>query len=325
MIQCNVSEIEINNIKALTYSERENLMNAINSTNPDTFLTKAKNGGFICPICGNGSGKDATGVIPTFEDGVWLLGCRRGDCQFNGDLIKIISKVNNINKNTFEGFCETLAIGAKICHINYNHQGQFYNLNTSTSSKNLKIKPVKDYSKFLSITGNNLKSWLDSVGGSWRGLTFETLKHFKCGFLPEWGNEKTPRVIIPADNTNFLARLTISVKSLPLKFQQSVKPKQHSGSKTLFNSTALDSEKPILVVEGYIDAMSIWQATKGQFPVVALGGADGGNVLITEVEKHLKNQSNSPEFILCFDSDETGRKSAKDLCEKLIELDYPTV
>lgn len=325
MIKCNVSEVEINNIKILTYNERENLMNAINSTNPDSFLTKAKNGGFTCPLCGNGSGKDATGVIPTLENGIWLYGCRRGNCQFNGDLMKIISKVNNINKDTFEGFCETLAIGLKICHINYNSSGQFYNLNTSTSSTNLKNKPIKDYSKFLSITNNNLKSWIDSIGGLWRGLTFETLQHFNCGFCPEWGNEKTPRVIIPANNTNFLARLTVSIKSLPLKFQQSVKPKQHSGSKTLFNLTALDSEKPILVVEGYIDAMSIWQATKAQVPVVALGGADGGNILIAEVEKHFENKSDIPKFILCFDSDETGRKSAKDLCEKLIEIGYPTV
>lgn len=325
MIKCNVSEVEINNIKTLTYNEREKLMNAINSTNPDSFLTKAKNGGFICPICGNGSGKDATGIIPTFENGVWLYGCRRGNCHFNGDLIKIISKVNNINKNTFEGFCETLAIGTKICRINYNSSSQFYSLNYSTSSTNLKNKPIKDYSKFLSIANNNLKSWIDSIGGSWRGLTLETLQHFNCGFCPEWGNEKMPRVIIPADSTNFLARLAVSVKSLPINFQQSVKPKQHSGSKTIFNLTDLDSENPILVFEGYIDAMSVWQATNGQFPVVALGGADGGNILLSEVEKHFKNKSDIPKFILCFDSDDTGRKSAKDLCKKLIEIGYPTV
>ena len=85
----------------------------------------------------------------------------------------------------------------------------------------------------------------------WRGLTFDTLQHFNCGFFPEWGKEKTPRVIIPANNTNFLARLTIPVESLPLKIQQTIKPKQHSGSKTIFNHIALESNKPIIVVEGY--------------------------------------------------------------------------
>ena len=320
-----VSEADITAIKSLSYQERESLMLAINGTEPNNILAPAKNGGFICPICGNGSGKDATGVIPTLENGIWLYGCRRGDCQFNGDLIKIISKVNNINKDTFDGFCKVLAIGAEICHINYHSSNKFYNLNAVASSTNLKNKPVKDYSKFLSFTRENLKSWLDSIGGLWRDLTFETLQHFNCGFFPEWGKEKTPRIIIPANNTNFLARLAIPLESLPIKIQKTVKPKQHAGIKTLFNSIALESDLAIIVVEGYIDAMSIWQATKDKFPVVALGGADGGNILLTEIDKLFKDKLSKPKFILLFDSDETGRKSAKDLCEKLIQINCPAV
>ena len=127
-----VSETDISAVKSLSYQDRETLKNAINSTKPSNFLTAAKNGGYVCPICGNGSGKDATGVTPTLDNGVWLYGCRRGDCLFNGDLLKIIANVNNINKNNFEGFCETLAIGAQICRINVNNFNSFYDLHSTT-------------------------------------------------------------------------------------------------------------------------------------------------------------------------------------------------
>ena len=184
----------------------------------------------------------------------------------------------------------------------------------------------KDYSNFLTNTQANLESWLNSIGGNWRGLTLETLQHFHCGFFSQWGKEKTPRVIIPSSNTTFLARLTVPIESLPANVQKTVKAKQHSGTKMIFNATALDSKKTILVVEGYVDAMSIWQATSGNFPVVALGGADSGKILLDEVAKHSEeNNSVKPQFILLLDSDEIGRQSAKKLRDELIKTNCPTV
>ena len=120
-----VSETDISAIKSLSYKDREHLKDAINGTEPSNILTPAKHSGFECPICGNGSGEDGTGVTPTLDNGVWLYGCRRGDCLFNGDLLKIIANVNNIDKNTFEGFCETLAIGVQICHIDISNFKSF--------------------------------------------------------------------------------------------------------------------------------------------------------------------------------------------------------
>ena len=157
-------------------------------------------------------------------------------------------------------------------------------------------------------------------------MTLYTLKYFHYGFFSQWGKEKTPRVIIPSSNTTFLARLTVPIESLPANVQKTVKAKQHSGTKMIFNATALDSKKTILVVEGYVDAMSIWQATSGNFPVVALGGADSGKILLDEVAKHSEeNNSVKPQFILLLDSDETGRKSSKKLRDELIQANCPTV
>ena len=140
-----VSETDISAVKSLSYKDREILKDAINKTDPNNFLTPVKNGGFVCPVCGNSSRKNATGVTPTLDNDVLLYGCRRCDCLCNDDLLKIIVNVNNINKNTFEGFCETLAIGAQICRINVNNFDSFYDLHLTTSSENskncLKIMP----------------------------------------------------------------------------------------------------------------------------------------------------------------------------------------
>ena len=41
---------------------REEARKYIKRQNPGTFLDKAKETGFICPECGNGSGKKGTGI-----------------------------------------------------------------------------------------------------------------------------------------------------------------------------------------------------------------------------------------------------------------------
>jgi len=45
----------------------------------------------------------------------------------------------------------------------------------------------------------------------------------------------------------------------------------HAGNKEIFNLNAATSDSPfIFVVEGEIDCMSIWQATKVNFPLLLL-------------------------------------------------------
>ena len=60
-----VSPADIAEIAALSKAEKYALKLKINQFDLRDILPLAeKNGGIICPFCGNGSGKDGTGIIP---------------------------------------------------------------------------------------------------------------------------------------------------------------------------------------------------------------------------------------------------------------------
>ena len=164
--------------------------------------------------------------------------------------------------------------------------------------------------------------------GKWRGLPVELLLKHGCRFISDWTPPKsraaekyatpTPRVIIPCNDSSYLARLTKPVDDYDERTRQYITEKPHAGNKTLFNPAALKSTEPIFCVEGYIDAMTIELAG---FNAVALGGAGLGNLLVDAV----KDFQVKPRIILLLDSDKSGRDAAPILQSDLIKVCCPAV
>ncbi|MBQ6296744.1 MAG: PriCT-2 domain-containing protein [Selenomonadaceae bacterium] len=176
-----------------------------------------------------------------------------------------------------------------------------------------------------------------------RGLTLPTLRHFHCGYLPDWVltksraelacglyiNEDTgenkhlpppsPRIIIPtAGNLHFNAVATSSVRqSMDKRFW-----KQHAGKMTLFFDTDknLDSDT-IFIVEGEFDAMSIWQASAGKIAVAAILGCDNWKRTLLPKLPDLRGK----HLILLLDADAAGNKAAKRLLNELLQRGIPAV
>ena len=150
-----------------------------------------------------------------------------------------------------------------------------------------------------------------------RGLSIETLKKFNIGFDPEWKHPRvlsspkgqyvpsTPRLIIPTSSTSYLAR---DVRpNIPDKQAQYSKSKV--GNVHIFNERALqESKKPIFIVEGEIDAMSICDVG-GE--AIGIGGVGNAQNL---VEKLAKANHTQP-FIICMDNDKAGLSAVKVLEE----------
>ena len=67
----------------------------------------------------------------------------------------------------------------------------------------------------------------------------------------------------------------------------------------------------LIVVEGEIDAMSIWQATGGNVPVIASGGAAESKWIEDIIYKY---SASKPNIIVLFDSDTTGKDNAVKKC-----------
>lgn len=90
------------------------------------------------------------------------------------------------------------------------------------------------------------------------------------------------------------------------------------GQAVIFNRDALaqEKEKPVFIVEGIIDALSVMEAG-GQ--AIGLSSADNYRLLLSELDKI----SPAKPLILCFDADETGAKFEAKLIDELEKRHIP--
>ena len=197
----------------------------------------------------------------------------------------------------------------------------------------------------LKVSSDDLKKFVEECGGQWNALELETLEHFKCRFVEKWRlpsaraalvvqtckqSDETipayPVMIIPADTSipraNYIAQLTCPINSLSDKERENIKDKMHIGkNKTLFNADALTSSATVIpVVESPDSAMSIWQATRGTVPAVALANFDirADTEKLTTAIKEI--QPVGKRFLLLLDGNSTGRITAGNLAVDLFKI-----
>ena len=314
-------------VKKLSRSERDDLATKINSTDPHNIFTAAGDSRdpdkckIICPICGNGTGDDATPVEVTRKNGTWLYNCFKCD-EFHGDLLKIIGNERNLNLDDFNDFCEALAVGAKLIG--------FVLPNVEDAEKNPRIIHRANSEDQLPLIQTDLadaQNHLDELPESQRrGLTLETLQHFKCGFLQKWIHPKnrlenkkvspSRRFIIPAGEHYNAIALPADRPGMKKAFH-----KMHAGNMKLFNPDALSADF-ILITEGEFDCMSIWQAFSGNIAVVAVLGVKNWKVTL----RPLLDTCAGKKFLILFDGTDksnAGREGAKRLKAELLKENFP--
>ena len=125
----------------------------------------------------------------------------------------------------------------------------------------------------------------------------------------------SPRLIIPTGRTSYLAR---DVRGKDERSEQEARyTKVKVGKTRLFNAEALDTaEKPVFIVEGEIDAMSIVEAG-GE--AVGLGSASNVRLLL----ERLAEKKPAQPLILALDNDERGRKASCELEDGLRAASLP--
>ena len=339
---------------------------------------------YICPNCGNGSGKSGDGIAFKFKDGAWFAKCF-GECSEGFDNIKLLALHYGI-ENHGAGHFEILKRAAADFGLSADFQEfqSYHNLKPIQIRAKIPSPPVKSAEelaqeskliellrKDIAFARANLKDFTLSKGGKWRDLTFETLDFFYCGYDEFWVNPyarlknvrhatPTPRVIIPADNS-YLARLTVPLenyKNAP-DFEY-IKEKPHFGTISTFGvKTITAATEIIVVVEGEIDCMQLWQAyhakeqeldflrftcnifetadvslitdketipvskaTLAQKAFIATCGAASKN-WIDEVDAKCKGFNCRPLFVIMFDDDDAGRKNAPKCKAELNRRGYP--
>ena len=281
-------------------------------------LRRANKIGCVCPDCGNGSGESGTGIEEFIQNGVVTSHCPK--CGSSFDNIKILAAHFGLNDKT--DFIEIVKRGAKeLLNIDVENDN-------NTDSSDLDLKAIRELIlKDIAESQKNLRDFVEKCGGKWRGLTFETLNFFHVGYLDKWTHPKnivtgknlfySRRVIIPTGN-NYIAIALNEDRQLIKKIFWKM-----STGKELFGLDLLHKNIELLViVEGEVDAMSIYQATGGKVLALATGGAGMKNFIADLANFFGKLK---PRILILFDNDTTGKKDAPKLRDQLVENNFPTV
>lgn len=295
---------------------------------PEIYLHKAKKKGYICPICGSGSGPNGTGIIT--KDQVHFT-CIVGNCFKWADIPDIIAKKEGLEPGSKEALQAAYnAYGITIADNPLPTGGQSITIggikvNTGGSKQPMKAnaaqpakgqeKQQQDYTAYYEECHKRIKETTYPIQ---RGLTGVSIDRFKLGFDP---NFRTKEVL--EDGTEqYASWQALIIPNGPYSYTvRNMKPEatdrvRERGPKIPFNLPALEQqEKPVFIVEGEIDALSIIEA--GGEAVALRGTASDG--LISELEK----KGHKYPLLLSLDKDNAGRAAESKLLEALTARKIP--
>lgn len=259
---------------------------------------------YVCPLCGSGTGRNKTGAFTITPDGhSWkCFACDKG-----GDTLDLIGYVEDISdyktKIARAGELFNLDIEAPAEYQNQDKTAQ----NTDTHNS-IHTPTGGNYLEFYKQANDNIQA---TNYPEKRGLSKAILDRFKIGYVENWKHPNapenvtgSPRLIIPVTQTSYLARDTR--ENIP--DYQKTYAKAKVGSGDIFNGRAFidDLDKPIFIVEGEIDALSIMEVGG---VAVGLGSTSNAKKLAGMVrDKQLERP-----LILALDNDSRGRKTQAEL------------
>lgn len=270
-----------------------------------TYLQRDKSGkGYICPICGSGSGKHGTGI--TTRDGIHYT-CWRG-CYTNQNIIDIIGLKYGLSEWREKVKKAAEEVGVAILETF-----------SSTRQERKAGETQTDYTEFYAEC---FKHRRESKYLQERGISEEVQERYNIGYCEGWQSPtalrkgsnppESPRIIIPTSANSYVAVDTRPRNTLTEAERAFVKMKE--GEVHLFNIEALQSTaEGIFVVEGEIDALSLIEIG---YTAIGLGSTSNYKKLLEEVKK---NKPALP-LLIAMDNDEAGKKTSTTLKEELQKL-----
>lgn len=283
--------------------DRERALEEIHARGSELLTPDKRRKGFVCPLCGSGSGRKGTGI--TTIDGIHYT-CWAG-CFKHTDILDIIGKRDGV-----EGYAQQLKHCAQLLGIPLEDGKEATPYRARVKSTPRKEAPktetAQNYTEYFQQTAQQIDSCMYH-----RGISTETLKRFSIGFDSAWKNPKAPNadplpcLIIPTGTGSYTARCTMSGE----------RRIYNVGKMELFNAAALnDAKQPVFIVEGAIDALSVIDQG-GE--AVGMGGTSGVNKVLEAVRKTPPKQP----IVILPDNDNAGEEAAKRLAAGLEELQIP--
>lgn len=270
--------------------------------------------GYVCPICGSGTGKNGTGLTagtknPDFFQ-CWA-------CGFKGDVfdllqattrkseaVELVQEAERIlhrqflgdNKNNVNFRKETPkkadTVNKNMVQNNDNKSKNLLEMAKEKAEKTAKARAIMEYIKKGHEALPASPDGLAYLQG--RGISEKTAMRYNLGFVANYGDGmNAPAVIIPTGKYSYTAR-SIEAVEKGRKYR-----KKNAGEKQgIFNIDALrEPGAVIFLVEGEFDALSIIEAG---FVAIATGGGTSE----TELVKAIAEAKTRPEkFVILPDND----------------------
>lgn len=277
---------------------REEAIRELKSKNPGVFLDKAKKRGYICPICGNGSGRDGDGIVVDPKTKEYK--CFK--CSFYGDIIDLIGKKFGLTE-----FNDQFDKACSIYGITVDDKSSASNAITKIE-KATSAHVKQDFSEYYAVCHGNIEKTSYMAE---RGISKRVLDAFSIGYDERFDDQGQLKhafkaIIFPTSKSSYEVRnISVEVGGTGFRYCK-------HGETTLFNVDCLthEKEKPIIVVEGIIDALSIIEAG-GQ--AIGLSSANNGRKLLEAFDQVVPSRP----LILCLDSDSTGKDCEARLADDL--------
>lgn len=243
---------------------------------------------YICPLCGSGTGRSRTGAFGIYDNGIkWK--CQA--CGKGGDVIDLIGEYEHITE--FSDRVKRL--------------GEVLGMNIEASTEHSNVQPKQETAvSFLQYFRERSKHLAETDYFMKRGISLETAQHFMLGYDPAWTHPKapnaptSPRLIIPVSEYSYIARDTRA--EIPEEAQPYKKSKAKGRESVIwtFNHKSIGvNNRPLFIVEGEIDALSIIEAG-GQ--AVGIGSIANVKGFLSLLEQR---QPLTQPFVIALDNEDT--------------------
>jgi len=258
--------------------------------------------GYVCPVCGSGSGKHGTGLVPV-KGKTGYYHCFNAGCEFHGDILELIGqtfhlqetvdqvrkagelihrdflKDNSRDKNQwFNDKSKKKVSGKENKNMVENKDNQTADKNEVLNQDNLKkeqaeIRAYMEAAAAALPTSENALQYLE-----WRGISKEKALKYKLGYVPHYADGmNTQAIIIPTGRYSYMARSMDTDDG-----SRKVRKKKVGDRAGIFGMGIMNNPPPVaFIVEGEFDKLSINEAG---FPAIATGGGTSKRELVERIK-----------------------------------------
>lgn len=268
------------------------------------YLTRDNSGkGYVCPFCGSGTGSNGTGML---EHPAASRHFKCFSCDFYGDIIDIIAEDLSMP------YPEKMKKVKEVCGI---VGFSSYQRATPTKKPEAVDETLKEEAIKAAARSNNYviaeahKRLNKRNYHSERGISNATAERFRLGYW-DFGTNGTALIIPTGERREaYTARFIAS---------QTRYRKPKNTPTELFNAAALTNTtgKPVFVVEGEIDALSIEEVGGA---AIGLGSTANVSKLISFLQG-IDKTTPIPFIIAALDNDEQGQEAQAKLLKELANM-----